>query len=166
MLLSPLMALATSLFRRTACALSAALLVLALLPAAPAAQEAQNALPAGPGDETVARITAAFSQSDAGVVLEEASSRVELVLLGQGTRYSRGQAALVLRDFFRRYPPANVVLSERSAAGDGRAAMGRYWSGASSAPFTLYLGFRVGGDVWTLEAIRIERAPFQRTGTY
>lgn len=131
-----------------------------------------------PSDERVALIIEAFEQGDCDALLDLTARRVEIVLLGHGARYSRGQATLILRDFFRRYPPDRVVLSERSTTGDGRAAMGRYWSGNSSAPFALYVGFRVDPDVeaepdveeheevWTLEAIRIERASFHRTGTY
>jgi hypothetical protein len=137
-----------------------------------AAQEAEEP-PSDPTDERVALVIEAFEEGDCDALLDLTTWRLEIVLLGQGARYSRGQASLILRDFFRRYPPDRVELSERSTTADGRAAMGRYWSGNSSAPFTLYVGFRVmaaeeeaEGDEWTLEAIRIERASFQRTGTY
>jgi hypothetical protein len=143
------------------------LLGVCLFPFHPSAQEVEDVLPVGPSDETVARVTVAFEEGDSGALLDLSATRVEIVLLGQGARYSRGQAALILRDFFRRYPPERVVLSERSASEDGRAAMGRYWSGNSSAPFALYVGFHVEDDeAWTLDAIRIERTSFQRTGTY
>ncbi|HLT46532.1 MAG TPA: DUF4783 domain-containing protein [Rubricoccaceae bacterium] len=155
---------------RVVAALAAGLLI--LLPAYPSAQEVEEPAP-DPTDERVAAVTEAFAEGDCDALLDLTASRVEIVLLGHGARYSRGQASLVLRDFFRRYPPDRVELSERSVAGDGRAAMGRYWSGNSSAPFTLYVGFRVSADEdegddedWTLEAIRIERASFQRTGTF
>lgn len=147
------------------------MVALVLLPVYPLAQEVDDA-PPEPSDERVATVTEAFEQGDCDTLLDLTAPRVEIVLLGQGARYSRGQASLILRDFFRRYPPDRVELSERSATGDGRAAMGRYWSGNSSAPFALYVGFRVspaeegGEDEWTLEAIRIERSSFHRTGTY
>ena len=158
------MTFATPLFRWSARAAGAVLIaVLALLPVVPAAQEDPPDDP-DPTEQVVDRVVVAFEASDCDALLDLAVSRVEIVLLGQSARYSRGQAALVLRDFFRRYPPGDVELSERSTVGDGRAAMGRYWSANSSGPLTLYVGFRVDGDdEWMLEAIRIERAPFQRT---
>lgn len=163
------MRLATSARSWKACFAALALLGVLALSAPLSSQEVEAvASPPGPSDETVARVTAAFEAADSDALLDLTTARVEVILLGQGARYSRGQAALILRDFFRRYPPDRVVLSERSTAGDGCAAMGRYWSGNSSAPFTLYVGFRVGGEdeAWMLEAIRIERTSFQRTGTY
>ena len=130
-----------------------------LAAAVPKAQEAPN-------DEVIAEVVGAFEAGDSDALLSLAAQRIELVLLDQSAHYSRGQAGLVLRDFFRRYPPDRVALSERSVAGDGRAAMGRYWSANSSAPFALYVGFRVtDDDEWQLDAIRVERASFQRTGT-
>ncbi|MDX1420198.1 MAG: DUF4783 domain-containing protein [Rubricoccaceae bacterium] len=164
------MPFATLLRRRPGLVLSALLLGGgSLLAPAPLAQGADEPLPEPP-DERVALIIEAFEQGDCDALLDFTARRVEIVLLGQGARYSRGQATLILRDFFRRYPPDRVVLSERSTTGEGRAAMGRYWSGNSSAPFALYVGFRIDTEeeeeAWTLEAIRIERAPFDRTGTY
>ena len=141
------------------------LTTLALSPLAAAAQEVEDASPQTTRDEAVERVTVAFAAGDSDGLLDLCAQRVEIILLGQSARYSRGQAAHVLRDFFRRYPPEQVVLSERSTVADGRAAMGRYWSDNSSAPFALYVGFRVGGEAWTLETIRIERAAFQRTGS-
>ena len=170
------MRLATPLCFRTTCFGSALLAgVLAFLPVYPLAQEVDEfEWSTEPPDERVAVIMEAFEEGDCDALLDLTALRVEIVLLGQGARYSRGQASLILRDFFRRYPPERVELSERSIAGDGRAAMGRYWSGNSSAPFALYVGFRIipaegeGADdeEWTLEAIRIERSSFHRTGTY
>jgi hypothetical protein len=161
------MTLATTCLRWSARVAGAALLAaLPLLPMAPAAQEPPTAEPA-PDEEVVERVALAFEEGDCEALLDLAASRVEIVLLGQSARYSRGQAVLVLRDFFRRYPPGDVELSERSTVGDGRAAMGRYWSANSTGPFALYVGFRVGdGDAWRLEAIRIERGSFQRTGLH
>jgi hypothetical protein len=118
-----------------------------------------------PNDEVIGQVADAFETGNSEALLDMASRRVELVLLDQGAHYSRGQAALVLQDFFRRYPPARVMLSERSVSGGGRAAMGRYWSANSSGPLMLYVGFRVTPeDEWLLDAIRIERASLQRTG--
>ncbi|HYG67011.1 MAG TPA: DUF4783 domain-containing protein, partial [Anaeromyxobacteraceae bacterium] len=139
------MPLATNLRLRTACAAGALLVGALVLSASPSAQDAE-ASPPDPADEHVARVIEAFEEGDCDALLDLTARRVEIVLLGQGARYSRGQASLILRDFFRRYPPDRVLLSERSTTGDGRAAMGRYWSGNSSAPFSLYVGFRVDPD--------------------
>ncbi|NNF58478.1 MAG: DUF4783 domain-containing protein [Rhodothermaceae bacterium] len=152
------MSFATTLHRRSLRAAEVVALGSLLLVVGSAAPEAQN-------DEVIAQATEALEAGDSGALLDLAARRVELVIMDQSAQYSRGQAVLVLRDFFRRYPPDRVTLSERSVAGDGRAAMGRYWSANSSGPFSLYLGFRVmAEEEWLLDTIRIERTSLQRTG--
>lgn len=133
---------------------------LALVSAGPVGQEVLD-----PDDEVVAQAADALETGDTRALLDLAARRVELVLLDQSARYGRGQASLVLRDFFRRYPPERVALAERSVTDDGYAAMGRYWTTSGTGPFALYVGFRrVGADVWLLDALRIERTTFGRTG--
>ena len=127
---------------------------------------AGSAMPDAPNDDVITEVTEALEAGDSGALLDLAAQRVDLVLLDQSAQYSRGQAALVLRDFFRRFPPDRVTLSERSVSGDGRAAMGRYWSANSSGPFSLYIGFRVTlEEDWLLNEIRVERTSLQRTGS-
>ena len=112
-------------------------------------------------NEVVAAVSAALEQADSERLLDLATSRIELVLLGQSARYSRGQAMLVLKDFFRRFPPSRVSFSEHSASSDGHSAMGRYWSASNHSPFLLYVGFRVTDSADAqIETVRIERSSF------
>lgn len=128
-----------------------------------AAVGAQTA-PEGEGDEPVARVTAALEAGDAEALLAASAARVELVLFEQSGLYSRGQAALVLEAFFERNPPARVILAEQALADDGRAAMGRYWTGTSEDPLRVYVRLRPADEAWEVDAVRIERGSPQNIG--
>lgn len=144
------------------------LLLVGLLVAAPvsSAQDDPKAPPPPSAEVVIGGVVSALERGSVGDLLDHATRRIEIVLLGQSALYSRGQAALVLRDFFRRHPADRVQLSERAIGDEGRAAMGRYWPENGSGPFALYVGFSTGRDqVLNLEVIRIERATFQRAGS-
>ncbi|HEX9950883.1 MAG TPA: DUF4783 domain-containing protein [Rubricoccaceae bacterium] len=103
---------------------------------------------------------AAMAQTYAG----DEVARVEVVLFGQGSTYRRAQAAHVLRDFFRRYPPERVALPERASSDEGRTAIGRYWTENGGAPLTVRVLHRAAGSGWELASIRVERQPLIRGG--
>lgn len=138
-------------FRLAACAL-------ALL--AGAAAVAQSTFP----QDEVARVEAGLQAGDADAVLDGSAARVEVVLFGQGSTYRRAQAAHVLRDFFRRYPPERVSLSERASSDDGRTAIGRYWTEDGAAPLAVRVLHRAAGDTWELASVRVERPSLLRGG--
>ena len=125
-----------------------------------AAAFAQGAL----RDDEVARVEAALQAGDASAVLNGSAPRVEIVLFGQGSTYRRAQAAHVLRDFFRRYPPERVTLPERASSDDGRTAIGRYWTQDGGAPLMVRVLHRAAGDDWELASIRVERPSLIRGG--
>ena len=131
-------------FRVAACALALC---------AGAAAVAQSAFPT----DDVARVEAGLQAADAAAVLDGSAARVEVVLFGQGSTYRRAQAAHVLRDFFRRYPPERVSLPERASGDDGRTATGRYWTQDGGAPLSVRVLHRAAGGAWELASIRVER---------
>ncbi len=141
----------TSPLRLAACAL-------ALL--AGVAAFAQSALSV----DEVAKVEAALQAADAEAVLDGSAARVEIVLFGQGSTYRRAQAAHVLRDFFRRYPPERVSLPERASSDDGRTAIGRYWTQDGGAPLSVRVLHRAAGDAWELASVRVERPSLLRGG--
>ncbi|HEX8387255.1 MAG TPA: DUF4783 domain-containing protein [Rubricoccaceae bacterium] len=118
---------------------------------------------AGLRDDEVARVEAGLQAADAAAVLDGSAARVEIVLFGQGSTYRRAQAAHVLRDFFRRYPPERVALPERASSDDGRTAIGRYWTQEGGAPLTVRVLHRAVGSGWQLASIRVERPSLIRS---
>lgn len=113
--------------------------------------------PEDPDAEAVTRVVEALEAGDAEALLVESGDPLELVLFDRSGLFSRRQAALVLAGFFRRHPPARVVVAEQSLTDEERAAMGRYWTRSGEPPLRVYLRFRPEGRTWSLDAVRIER---------
>lgn len=112
-------------------------------------------------NSTVESVVSAFERGDYDALLDLAHRRVEIMILGQGARYSPSQAKMVMRTFFRQHPPERVQLSEYAASGGDRAAVGEYLPQSGEAPLYLYVGLRsTRGDRWELASIRIERMSF------
>ena len=132
---------------------TAALLLLALAISAHA--------PVDP-DDALQRVTRGLESSDPEAVLVDVDGRVEIVLFGQGGVFRRAQAVHVLRDFFRRYPPARVAFSEPSSSDDGQTATGRYSLRSGGTDLNVRVMHRVTGDTWKLASIRIDQRPIVR----
>ena len=120
--------------------------------------------PRGAADDALERIEAGLEQADPGAVLDHAAGRVEVVLFGRGGTVRRSQATHVLRDFFRRYPPARVALSERSSADTELTATWRYWTADDGQPLSVRAVHRGDGGGWELVSLRIERRSTIRGG--
>ena len=117
-------------------------------------------------DETIERVEVGLEESDPAAVLDRAAGRVEVVLFGRGGTVRRTQATHVLRDFFRRYPPARVALAERSSSDDGLTAIWRYWTDDGGQPLSVRAVHREGADDWELVSLRVERRSTIRGGRY
>ena len=115
-------------------------------------------------DEAIERVEVGLEESDPAVVLDRAAGRVEVVLFGRGGTVRRSQATHVLRDFFRRYPPARVALAERSSSDDGLTAIWRYWTDDGGQPLSVRAVHREGGGDWELVSLRVERRSTIRGG--
>ncbi len=137
-------------------ALLASRIVLLLLALAVSAHS-----PVGP-DDALGRVTRGLEGSNPEAVLADVDGRVEIVLFGQGGVFRRAQAVHVLRDFFRRYPPARVSFSEPSSSDDGQTATGRYSLRSGGNDLNVRVMHRVTGDTWKLASIRIDQRPIVR----
>jgi len=107
--------------------------------------------------EALARVQSALQSGSVNGLMETATSRVEISLFGSGAQYSRAQAAFVLQDFFRQFPPERVDFVERSMAETSRTAMGSYWVAGQPDPLGVYVRLRFVGGEWRLAAVRMER---------
>ena len=117
-------------------------------------------------DDAIAQLEAGLEQADPDVVLDHAAGRVEVVLFGRGGTVRRTQAAHVLRDFFRRYPPARVAIQERSSSDDGLTTFWRYWTSDDGQQLRVRAVHREGGGQWELVSLRVERRSTIRGGRY
>lgn len=117
-----------------------------------------------PADDALERIETGLERADPAVVLDRSADRVEVVLFGRGGTVRRSQAAHVLRDFFRRYPPARVAMDERSSSEDGLTAIWKYSTAKEGQPLRVRAVHRRGGDGWELVSLRVERRSSIRGG--
>ena len=109
-------------------------------------------------DSTVlGQVEAAFRSGDVDALLVEASDRVDVVIFGKGASYSRAQARLVLRDFFRRNPPRHVVFEQQVLADDRRSVVGEYWMSGEGDPVAVSVRLRSRASGWQVRSVRIER---------
>jgi hypothetical protein len=144
--------------RRIAPLLLALTLSLAAPVLAPAAQAQRVAAATVPDTLVLARVESAFRAGDAASLLAEAAEPVDLAIFGQGASYTRSQAALVLQDFFRRHPPAQVAFEEEVVSENRRSVIGHYREAGGAAPSAVFVRLRARGDRWEIRSIRIERA--------
>lgn len=101
------------------------------------------------------RLQTAFVEGDARALLETASERLAVSLFGARSFYSRAQAAYVLRDFFKEYPPQRFQVRTESHTPTNYLLVGRYWHARTQQPLRVYLHLRYR-DQWGLEEVRIE----------
>ena len=132
-------------------------LVLALVGWPPAGPGPGGAL-AQPDSTALRQLEQAFRLGDAEALLDGAADRIDVVIFGKGSSYSRAQAGRVLGGFFRRYPPKQVVFEQEVLADDRRSMIGRYWvAEGEQAPLGVSVRLRARGSRWQLRAVRIDR---------
>lgn len=98
----------------------------------------------------------AFAKGDARALLNGASDRVEIALLGRNELYSRAQAIHVVQGFFQRYPPVGFTLQSQAKEEGSWFATGRYRYKHAEHPLQVYLRLRLKDDQWELREVRIE----------
>lgn len=104
------------------------------------------------------RVVRAFERGDALVLLGgDATSHLEVGLMGENRLYSRSQAAYVLQKFFKTHPPARFELQDTSRVGGNRFVAGRYFSRSDAEPLRVYVRFREREGQWELREIHIDR---------
>jgi len=106
----------------------------------------------------LARIEAGFEAGNPALLLAHAAEPVDIAIFGHGASYSRSQAALVLLDFFRRHPPADVSFRDEVASTNRRSVVGTYEEAGSGESSAVFIRLRARDGQWEVRSIRIERA--------
>lgn len=124
------------------------------------AQQSPARAIAGAVSDTVvlAQIEAGFRSGNPTAILAEAAEPIDLAIYGHGASYSRSQAALVLLDFFRRYPPDRVRFRDEVASEGRRSVVGYYHDATSGEASAVFIRLRARDGRWEVRSIRIERA--------
>lgn len=102
--------------------------------------------------EVILQATEAIKAGSARELARFFPASLDITLEGKPSNYSRAQAELVLRDFFRNHPPDEFSLIHRGQSKGGQPfAIGQYKSGGST--FRVWLKVRVNGNQQVIEEI-------------
>jgi hypothetical protein len=106
------------------------------------------------------RVAGAFSNGDAGRLLNPAADRVEISLFGARTFYSSAQALYVLREFFRTHAPRRFAVRNVMETGTTCLVQGAYEEVRVEQQLRVYVRLdRPEGEApWHLQEVRIEGA--------
>lgn len=78
-------------------------------------------------------IREAIKAGDAKALARHFNTSIEITLDGNVSSYSKTQGEFVMRDFFKKSPPANFTIMHTGASKGGlQYAIGRYESGGTS----------------------------------
>lgn len=81
-------------------------------------------------------------------------SRVEINISGSSGLYSKNQAEQVMRDFFRKYPPQNFVIVNRSGGNtEITSSIGNYFS--TDTKFKVFIKVKSENDMLAIFAMDI-----------
>lgn len=125
--------------------------------AAPSPARAQEARTSSDGEETLGAVSAAFAAGDVARLLGHTAERLDVTLFGASALYSRAQAAYVLQDFFRTYPPTTFSFGVPARAEDNWFVAGTYQHAPDEEAFAVYVRLRKRQARWEVREIRIAR---------
>lgn len=106
-------------------------------------------------DTLVQRVSTAFADGDAQLLLTPAADRVEVSLFGTNTFYSNAQAFYVLRDFFDTHPPADFAVGDVTETGNSFFVRGRFDHDRGERPLQVYVRLVRREEMWQLQEVRI-----------
>ena len=109
-------------------------------------------------DTVVHRVSAAFQNGNAQLLLNPAADRVEVSLFGARTFYSSAQAFYVLREFFETHPPSTFELADTTGAGTSGFLRGTFEPAQGDRSLQVYVRLvRMEANTWELHEVRIDR---------
>lgn len=129
--------------------------MLASVVAVAAGQTATDAR-AQSSDEALREVTQAFVTADASRLTAVSTTTVDIALLGSSRQYSNRQATLIMRSFFREYPPESFRIVDFTKTGRGWFIEAAYVAKDRAAPLTVYLRLRLGKSGWLVREVLIE----------
>lgn len=103
-------------------------------------------------------LRAAVMQADATALSSMSAATVDIALFGESKRYSRSQAALLLRSFFEDYPPLEFEISDFTKTASGWFMEGSYSTGDDARLLRVYVRLRRHDTGWLVRELLIEEA--------
>lgn len=127
------------------------ILLIAILPAV--AGQAQSA---GSAEATTNTVSEAIRKANPASLTQAGGSSIDLTLPGSDGTFSRSQAEMILREFFRKNPPKSFTIRQQGTSNDGsRFTIGTF-TDANNQVFRVYfLVKRVNGN-FLLQLLQFE----------
>ncbi|MDA1028178.1 MAG: DUF4783 domain-containing protein [Bacteroidetes bacterium] len=128
------------------------LLLLLLMAMAPTIGSAQAT------DQLLGELKASILAADAVGIAGQTMNSVEIVQFGEGRFYSRSQATLLLKSFFKDYPPHDFKIISSTKSSGAWFIEGLYSPKKATEKLSFYLRLRVAEGGWKIREFLIERA--------
>ncbi len=102
------------------------------------------------------RIVQAMKNSEAKTLSSYFNETVDLGLPDNDNSYSASQGEMIMKDFFRKYPPDSFeVIQKGSTEKDSRFAIGTYHTG--DKVFRVYIDLRKAKSDYRIHKIKFEK---------
>ena len=105
--------------------------------------------------QTTDKITAALKKGDAKSLAVHFNKSVEVVIFDKENIYSKEQAELVVKDFFKKFPPKNFEVQHSGGPDEAKYSIGIYTSG--SKKFRVYYLLKTTNKKQLIHLLRIEK---------
>ncbi|SMO76391.1 Protein of unknown function [Solitalea koreensis] len=107
--------------------------------------------------DAVEVVTAAISVSNTREISKYLNSIVILAILDEENVYSKTQGEMVLKDFFSKYPPVQVLLKHTGSSPEGLKYAICSYRTTNNAMYRLYIYMKSTGKVHYINELRFER---------
>ena len=105
--------------------------------------------------QTADKITEALKKGDAKSLAVYFNKSVELVILDKENIYSKEQAELVVKDFFKKYPPSGFEVQHNGGPEEAKYSIGIYKSGDKK--FRVYYLLKTSEGKALIHLFRVEK---------
>ena len=106
-------------------------------------------------DGTTEEITNALKSGNATELSAHFNSNIDITILGKSSSYSKAQAEMIIKDFFKKYPPKSIKVIHQGTSSDGsQFSICNYVS--SSKTFRVYFLVKKFGDKFLIQQLKFE----------
>ena len=108
------------------------------------------------GDIVLSQIKSSIMSADAVGLTEQTVNTVEIGLFGIGRYYSKGQATVLLKSFFRDYPPEDFVITGSTQTPGAWFVEGEYEVQETKEPLRFHIRLRISEGSWKIRELLVE----------
>lgn len=109
-------------------------------------------------EDAIGRLRASVMAADAATLASQAAPTVEIILFGEGASYSRGQATLILKQFFEENPPQDFRIERRTRTSTAAFTEGSMRVRGSERIVTWMVRYAVQNGSWRIRELHVEES--------